>query len=101
VRRTRDALSAPNLQVVGTSATLAGEGAFDEQQAGVAAVASRLFGAPVRPEDVIGETLQRATVPYDSNDTDFVRALAARVADAAAQPPHDYQDFVADPRSGQ
>src|SRR3954464_11049933 len=53
VRRVRDALSASQLQYVGTSATLAGVGSFAEQQAQVAAVASQLFGMPVPPEHVI------------------------------------------------
>ncbi len=61
VRRVRDALDAEHLQCVGTSATLAGGGTFAEQQAQVAEVATRIFGAPVRPESVIGETLRRAT----------------------------------------
>jgi ATP-dependent helicase YprA (DUF1998 family) len=61
VRRARDAFEAPRLQCVGTSATIAGVGTQDEQRAQVAAIASALFGAPVRSEDVIGETLRRAT----------------------------------------
>jgi ATP-dependent helicase YprA (DUF1998 family) len=53
VRRVRDILSATQLQCVGTSATLAGTGAFGEQQAEVARVGSILFGFPVQPEHVI------------------------------------------------
>ena len=59
VRRVRDALNADHLQCVGTSATLVGTGGFDEQRRQVANVAGMLFGAEVRPEHVIGETLRR------------------------------------------
>src|SRR5215207_2217326 len=62
-RRVREACNASQLQLVGTSATLAGPGTIDEQRAEVARVASILFGAEVAPANVIGETLRRATVP--------------------------------------
>jgi ATP-dependent helicase YprA (DUF1998 family) len=57
IRRIRDACAADLLQCIGTSAALASGGTFDEQQAEVAAVASRLFGSSVAPERVIGETV--------------------------------------------
>ena len=44
VRRVRDVLKAYNLQCVGTSATLAGTGTYDEQRGEVAGIASQLFG---------------------------------------------------------
>lgn len=58
VRRARDAFAAEILQCVGTSATLAGPGAFDEQRDEVARVASLMFGASMKPEHVISETLR-------------------------------------------
>ncbi len=61
VRRVRDACAAPDLQVVGTSATMASAGSPAEQRRIVAEVATRLFGTQVTPEKVIGETLRRAT----------------------------------------
>lgn len=61
VRRVRDACQAPRLQCIGTSATMATDGTVAEQRVKVAEVASRLFGAEVNPERVIGETLARAT----------------------------------------
>ncbi|ONI92383.1 DEAD/DEAH box helicase [Saccharothrix sp. ALI-22-I] len=61
VRRVRDACEAPGLQCVGTSATMSTEGTITERRAVVAEVAGRLFGAPVKPDHVIGETLVRAT----------------------------------------
>lgn len=59
-RRVREACRADRLQCIGTSATLAGAGTLDEQRREVAEVASRLFGSLVRPDRVIGETLERA-----------------------------------------
>ena len=99
IRRTRDALEAPNLQCVGTSATVAGAGSLDEQRAQVARVASMLFGAPVQPDHVIGETLRRATPARDAADPAFKAALRDRVADAGREPPRAWDDFVADPLS--
>ena len=43
VRRVRDRFEADQLQCVGTSATLASAGTFDEQRAEIARVASNLF----------------------------------------------------------
>ena len=77
VRRVRDACKAPNLQCVGTSATLAGPGTYDEQRAEVARVASRLFGTTVEPEAVIGETLRPATDEIDRDGADFQSAAHA------------------------
>lgn len=61
VRRVRDACEAPSLQCVGTSATMATGGSMADQRAKVAEVASRIFGAEVTPDRVIGEALTRAT----------------------------------------
>jgi ATP-dependent helicase YprA (DUF1998 family)/very-short-patch-repair endonuclease len=99
VRRTRDALAAEQLQVVGTSATLAGAGSYDQRRAEVAQVATHLFGAPVRAEHVIGETLRRATPAREFSDPAFVRELSARMADPAKPPPRDYEGFITDPLS--
>ena len=46
VRRTRETFVTEHLQCVGTSATLAGAGTYEEQRAEVARVASMIFGAP-------------------------------------------------------
>jgi ATP-dependent helicase YprA (DUF1998 family)/very-short-patch-repair endonuclease len=93
-RRVREACNAPNLQLVGTSATLAGPGTLDEQRSQVAEVASRLFGAPVAAENVIGETLRRATQPTRLDDAAFVEALRRRVEAAA---PDALSAFTVDP----
>src|SRR5205807_376232 len=61
VRRLRDQCAADDVQVVGTSATMATGGTLAERNAVVASVATRLFGTEVTPDHVIGETLVRAT----------------------------------------
>ncbi|MEU2094891.1 DEAD/DEAH box helicase [Streptomyces globisporus] len=75
VRRVRDACAAPDLQCVGTSATMVSGGTPQEQREAVAEVASRLFGAPVPSSNVIGETLVRATTPAHDR-TALVKAAA-------------------------
>lgn len=60
VRRVRERLGAPTMRCVGTSATVAGSGTREQRHAEVAEIASRLFGAEVRPDRVIGETLRPA-----------------------------------------
>jgi ATP-dependent helicase YprA (DUF1998 family) len=96
VRRVREATKATSLQVVGTSATLAGGGTIDQQRAEIAGVASRLFGALVEPTSVVGETLVRATATPRPDDAAWVAALGARVVSDAA-PPADARTFQADP----
>lgn len=97
VRRVRDRLAPEGLQVVGTSATLAGPGSYDEQRAEVARVASQLFGALVKPERVIGETLRRATAPASLNDQAFMEALRDSIAESGGPVPERYEDFLAHP----
>lgn len=79
VRRVREACRAAALLVVGTSATLASEGTYDEKRVQVAAAASTLFGAHVRPERVIGETLRRVTHEADIDTPAFRAALVERL----------------------
>jgi very-short-patch-repair endonuclease len=95
-RRVREACSAERLMCIGTSATLAGAGTLDEQRREVAEVAGRMFGAPVRAERVIGETLQRATEAPDATP-DFVGRLAEAAASAVAYGPGDFEQFRSDP----
>jgi ATP-dependent helicase YprA (DUF1998 family) len=99
VRRVRDLLATDQLQCVGTSATLAGAGTYDEQRKEVALVATQLFGSEVKSANVIGETLRRATPARDLNDPAFVQDLTRRIADPHLQPPLDYHGFVNDPLS--
>lgn len=60
VRRVRERCGAATMRCVGTSATLAGGGTWEERQERISEVATRLFGVRVRPDHVIGETLRRA-----------------------------------------
>jgi len=98
-RRVRNICRNPNLQMVGTSATLAEGGPFSQQQEKVAVAASRIFGAAVSPENVIGETLQRSTAVTRLHDPAFIQALTERVGDPARHPPAEYEAFVNDPLS--
>ncbi len=99
VRRTREAFAAKHLQCVGTSATLAGAGTYDEQRAEVARVTSMVFGAPVQQEHVLGETLRRATPDTALTDPQFLQRLRKRIEDQHFTPPTDYQSFTRDPLS--
>lgn len=96
VRRVQEACNADELLHVGTSATLAGGGTWEEQAAEVADVASRLFGVTVKPNRVVGETLRRATASRSFDDADFVEALRARLQGAGPEP-GDTAALLADP----
>jgi ATP-dependent helicase YprA (DUF1998 family)/very-short-patch-repair endonuclease len=98
IRRVREACEVPNLQVVGTSATMASGGSEREQRAEVASVATRLFGAPVAAEHVIGETLRRSTPDLDWSNAATRRELTDRIA-AQTKPPADLDAFLDDPLS--
>lgn len=97
IRRVRDICENSALQCVGTSATLAGGKTFAEQQAKIAEVATLLFGAPVKSERVIGETLRRATAARSIDDATFRAELIARLADTTRQPPTSFEHFINDP----
>lgn len=99
IRRVRDAMSAPRLQCIGTSATLSTEGTLPDQQRRVANVASQLFGTEVRPESVIGETLRRVTPEPDLGDSKYVAGLTTRVQQQGQGSPTNYGGFIADPLS--
>lgn len=60
VRRVREALN-PDVQCVGTSATMASEGSIQARNEVVAEVSGKLFGTVVKPENIVTETLQRQT----------------------------------------
>ncbi len=96
VRRVREACQAHEMLCVGTSATMAGGGTHDEQRAEIAGVATRLFGAQVRPDDVIGETLTRVTEEKGFQDSAAKGLLRKQIGDAAVIPTK-YDEFVALP----
>ena len=91
VRRLRDTCDAADVQCIGTSATMTTEGDESAQKQAVADVASTLFGVPVQPADVIGETLQRVTDPAAADD----QALRRRISDRT--PPEEFTAFTTDP----
>ncbi|RKN08189.1 DEAD/DEAH box helicase [Streptomyces radicis] len=91
VRRVRDACAAPDLQVVGTSATMSTEGTLEERRKAVAEVATTLFSSTVTPDRVVGETLVRATRDQEPTDAE----LAERVR--ANAPSTDYDVLKEDP----
>lgn len=62
VRRLREICAKGVLPLcIGTSATMVSEGRPDEKTVAVAGVATRLFGTPVGPQNVIEEWLERST----------------------------------------
>ncbi|EOD67658.1 DEAD/DEAH box helicase [Amycolatopsis vancoresmycina] len=92
VRRLQDACSATKLQCVGTSATMTTEGTEEDRKATVASVAGDLFGIPVAAPNVIGETLDRATIG-NPDDIAELRTSTQR----ATSTYDDYTSFVSDP----
>ena len=91
VRRLRDTCDAATVQCIGTSATMTTEGDASDQRRAVAEVATTLFGVPVQPGHVIGETLERITDPAAIAPD----ALRRRIGDPA--PPEEFAAFTADP----
>ncbi|SMG37187.1 ATP-dependent helicase YprA, contains C-terminal metal-binding DUF1998 domain [Dethiosulfovibrio salsuginis] len=96
VRRVRERLGGEDLLCVGTSATMAGEGDYHQQKRDVARVSGTLFGSPVLPENVIGETLIRKTPSRSNEDQGFCEELKARLL-SGDPPPTQYSRFVGDP----
>lgn len=93
IRRARERFEAPDVQCVGTSATMSSEGDSEGRTRTVAEVATRLFGAPVAPEHVVGETLERVTAETALDAAALRRDVEA--VSALAQAPYDA--FVASP----
>lgn len=79
IRRLRGAVGATDLQCVGTSATLAGPGTRAEQRREVAGLATKMFGTHIPAENIIGETLRRATIGHAT-----AAELTARLSTTAA-----------------
>jgi superfamily II DNA/RNA helicase/very-short-patch-repair endonuclease len=92
MRRLRNLVGDEQLRCVATSATLATEGTFTQQQVAIAGVASNLFGAPFDSASVVGETLRRRTIaPID------LPALRERLKQAPFEAPTTEDAFVEDP----
>jgi ATP-dependent helicase YprA (DUF1998 family)/very-short-patch-repair endonuclease len=97
VRRVREACGRDDLIHVGTSATLSSAGTWKDQQRGVAAVASTIFGIPVKPERVIGETLRRASRVRDLAEPSFRDELRTALSAGDLPPDGDRAKFLAHP----
>ncbi len=98
VRRTREACASPNLECVGTSATMTSRGTAVQQRAEVAKVASRLFGTVATPENVIGESLRRVTADAPIDRSTLADGVAQWAAAEALAP--NFAEFRADPLAG-
>lgn len=93
VRRLRERCGNPNLQCIGTSATMASGDTRAERATAIAGVASKLFGVPVAQEHVIDETL-RSSVPRSAPPP--VAALQAALASPLPQQ-LDWTSFIGNP----
>lgn len=90
VRRLRERLHADELVCIGTSATMSSTGNQADRNKTVAEVASKLFGAQITEQDVIGETLERVTDPLKD-----VPAILPRLSEAVARSDFSWPDFAA------
>jgi ATP-dependent helicase YprA (DUF1998 family)/very-short-patch-repair endonuclease len=80
LRRVRERTGNPKLLHIGTSATMISEGKREERRHAVAAVATKLFGTTVKPENVVDETLQRAIkVPVPQDGPALHAAVESRI----------------------
>ena len=96
VRRLRVACAAEKMLCVGTSATMASGGTHEQQRISISQVASRLFGASVSPENVISETLTRATAEQDFTNPVVISSIGNAIVSTTSIPT-DYQSFVRSP----
>lgn len=94
VRRVKEACKATQLINIGTSATLSSDGTWRDQQKAVSIVASRLFGAEIKPDNIIGETLRRATPLLTGNED-----LKQRVLEGISPKSGNTKAFLEDPLS--
>ena len=86
VRRVRERFN-QHLLCIGTSATMGSEGTVESRDQAVARIASKLFGATVRPDNIITETLEPVTQKGTPDDgTSLRRAVEAGVP---TNPTHD------------
>ncbi|MCB5263165.1 MAG: DEAD/DEAH box helicase [Candidatus Cloacimonetes bacterium] len=81
IRRTKEATKAKDIICVGTSATMSSSGDLATQNQEISRVASLLFGSPVFPENIIAESLQRVTVEYDFQQSEYATALQQSIKD--------------------
>ena len=97
IRRTREATGARDVVCVGTSATLSSAGDLAAQNREIACVASLIFGSEVRPDNVIGEYLQRLTTDYDFEAAEVVKKLKRSVVDGYPGHKPDFESLRNNP----
>ena len=95
VRRLRQRLEAKDLLCIGTSATMSSEKSGEKRNQVVANVASTLFGVPVKPTSVVGETLVRVTNPSLSRES--VKWRLKESVLSIDQMPSDYSQLKEEP----
>jgi ATP-dependent helicase YprA (DUF1998 family) len=81
IRRCRLAFGGHDMICVGTSATMASGGSSGDQMREVAAVAQTLFGASITTDQLIGETLERATPELDFTKPEVISGLKATISE--------------------
>ena len=86
VRRVREACKSPQMLCVGTSATMASGGTYEEQRTEISKVATRLFGASVEPTSIIGETLTRETPELNFEESAHLVKLRGDIASYSRRP---------------
>jgi len=94
VRRVREACEADTMLCIGTSATLAGSDSWSKQQVEVARIGTSLFGAEVKENRVIGETLRRVTPLPPENEKSFFGAIRSCIESHEAPPTGDAAAFT-------
>lgn len=92
VRRLRERSGHPDLLCIGTSATMATGTTRDERRRAAAEVATKLFGVPVPPENVVDETLRRVTSAPPPATPEELRAAVL-----APPPGPDLEEFTRHP----
>ena len=97
IRRCRHAFG-DDIICVGTSATMASGGSSEDQRVEVAKVSQSLFGVDFTPEQIVGETLERATPEIDVSDPLAKDAIRAALTSGDGPPP-DYEAFRSHPLS--
>ena len=95
IRRCRHAFG-NDIICVGTSATMASGGGSDDRRLEVAKVSQSLFGVNFTPDQVVDETLERATPQIDPADSSVREGICAAVA-SDDDPPSDYEAFRGHP----
>ncbi len=96
MRRARLAFGGHDIIFVGTSATMASGGTTEEQKSEVAKVAATIFGVPVAPSQVIGESLERATPEVDF-EAPGVKAALQGAIESGVPSPATYAEFSTHP----